>query len=75
MVVKYGINIAMLEHGGANFQELHADLKLANVSAWQQFALAYCTDDNGYQYFPVQGDTFLVGERTKYLRQYFKYIR
>jgi hypothetical protein len=72
---RYGINTAMLEHGGANYQELHADLKLANVSAWQQFALAYCTEDNGFQYYPVQGDDFILGERTKYLRQYFKYIR
>ena len=72
---KYGLNTAMLEHGGANYDELHSDLKIANVSAWQQFALAYCTDDNGYQYYPVIGDTVIQGDRTKYLRQYFKYIR
>jgi hypothetical protein len=71
----YGFNISMLEHGGADYEELHADLKIANVSAWQQFALAYCTDDNGFQYYPVQGDTFSQGERTKFLRQYFKFIR
>jgi hypothetical protein len=71
---QYGINTAMLEHGGADYKELHADLALANVSAWQQFALAYCTKDDGYQYFPIQGDTFSLGERTKFLRQYFKFI-
>ena len=38
----YDINTSMLEHGGADYRELHADLKLADVSAWQQFALAYC---------------------------------
>ena len=71
----YGINTSMLEHGGADYRELHADLKLAEVSAWQQFALAYCTSDNGFQYYPVDGDHFSLGERTKYLRQYFRYIR
>ncbi len=71
---QYGIKTAMLEHGGADYKELHADLALANVSAWQQFALAYCTKDDGYQYYPIQGDTFSLGERTKFLRQYFKFI-
>lgn len=72
---QYGINTAMLEHGGATYEELHADLKQANVSAWQQYTLAYCTSDNGYQYYVVNGNSFTIGSRTKFLRQYFKFIK
>jgi hypothetical protein len=73
---QYGINTAMLEHTKANYDELHADLGIANVSAWQQFALAYCvSSDNGDQYYVVSGDSFSIGSRTKFLRQYFKFIR
>lgn len=72
---QYGINTAMLEHGGATYQELHADLKQANVSAWQQYTLAFCTKDNGYQYYVVNGNSFTIGSRTKFLRQYFKFIK
>ena len=72
---QYGFNTSQLEHGGANYTELHADLKLADVSAWQQYTLAYCTSDNGYQYYPVNGSTFYLGAQAKYLRQYFKFIR
>ena len=73
---------AMLEHGGSGHDHLHEDLTLANVSAWQQFGLAFCgTNDTGGMYFLVSGAK--VGENnpvvntahmTKYLRQYFRYV-
>jgi hypothetical protein len=72
---QYHINTSMLEHGSGDYNELHTDLKFGNVSAWEQFTLAYCTSDNGYQYYPISGSTVSIGSRTKYLRQYFKYIR
>ena len=70
---------AMTEFAGATYLELHQDLKIGKVSAWEQFALGYPTDDNGYQYFYVTGSNpnFVVnmGSRTKFLRQYMKFIR
>jgi hypothetical protein len=72
---QYGINTAMLEHGGGTYQELHADLEQASVSSWQQYTLAYCWVDNGYQYYVVNGNSFTIGSRTKFLRQYFKFIK
>lgn len=71
----YNINTSMLEHGGADYNELHADLKEANVSAWEQYTLAFPGPDNGYHYYPVNGNSISIGSRTKFLRQYFKYIR
>jgi uncharacterized protein YjdB len=79
---RYGMRTAMLEHGGSGHEHLHEDLTLANVSAWQQFGLAFCTtNDIGGQYFVVSGAK--VGENnpvvttarmTKYLRQYYRYV-
>lgn len=73
---------AMLEHGGSGHDHLHEDLTLANVSAWQQFGLAFCgVIDGGGMYFLVSGAK--VGENnpvvttarmTKYLRQYYRYV-
>jgi Big-like domain-containing protein len=74
---------AMLEHGGSGYEDLHDDLTLANVSAWQQFGLAFCgTNDIGGQYFMVSGaqvgqnsPVVNTGKMTKFLRQYFRYVR
>ena len=76
---------AMLEHGGSGYDHLHEDLTLANVSAWQQFGLAFCgnaTGDNGGVYFLVTGakvgensPVVLTGRMTKFLRQYFRYVQ
>jgi len=74
---------AMLEHGGSGHDHLHEDLTLANVSAWQQFGLAFCgVNDTGGMYMLVAGAQ--VGQNspvvntarmTKFLRQYFRYVR
>jgi Glycosyl hydrolase family 30 beta sandwich domain len=72
---------AMLEHIGSDYLELHQDLKIGGVSAWQQYTLAYCTqsqDGSAYYYIDEtnpSNPSVILGERTKYLRQYFKYIR
>ena len=72
-----GLKTAQLERIGATYQDLHKDLKIAMASAWQQYTLAYPTQDNGAQYYVVDANNSSVtlGNRTKFLRQYFKFIR
>jgi hypothetical protein len=77
---QHGINTAMLEHIGSGYEELHKDLKMGRNSAWQQYTLAYPTSDNGAQYFFIDRRTpsnpaVNIGRRTKFLRQYFKFIK
>ena len=79
---QYGMSTAMTEHGGSGYLALHDDLTIANVSAWEQFGLAFCsTTDNAGKYFGISGA--LIGQnnpvvitlgQTKYLRQYFRYV-
>jgi hypothetical protein len=79
---QYGMRTAMLEHGGSGYQDLHEDLTFGNVSAWQQFGLAYCGDqDSGGVYFPIFGGSLghntpvvMTGRLTKFLRQYYRYV-
>jgi O-glycosyl hydrolase len=74
----YGIRTSMLEHIGSGYDDLHDDLSIGNVSAWQQYALAFPTTDNGAQYFTIRNTGAFgvdAGSRTKLLRQYFRYIR
>lgn len=70
-----GINTSMLEHIGSGYLDLHEDLKHAQVSAWQQFALAFGATDDGSKYFTVSGTTVNLASRTRFLRQYFKFVR
>jgi hypothetical protein len=77
---QYAIKTAMLEHIGSDYNDLHKDLKLANVSAWEQYTLAYPTGDDGAQYYWINDSNpnnpiVTLGSRTKFLRQYFKFIR
>lgn len=77
-----GMRTAMLEHGGSGHDHLHEDLTFGNVSAWQQFGLAFCgTIDSASMYFLVSGakvgennPVVNIGKETKYLRQYFRYV-
>ena len=83
--LQYGIGSAMLEHIGSGYTDLHEDLKTGLNTAWQQFTLAFPNPpdfggDNGAQYFWIDiSDTdnvqVLIGDLTKSLRQYFKFIR
>ncbi|MCH8827936.1 MAG: carboxypeptidase regulatory-like domain-containing protein, partial [Chloroflexi bacterium] len=77
---EHGLRTAMLEHIGADYHELHEDLTVGNISSWQQFTLAFPSSDNGAHYFIIgnptgASPTVSYGDRTRYLRQYFKYIR
>lgn len=73
--VQGGLRTAMLEHIGSGAEDLYKDLTIANVSAWQQFTLAYPTTDNGAQYFVIREGQPVMGSRTPALRQYFRYVR
>jgi hypothetical protein len=78
--VQYGLKTAMLEHIGSGYEDLHKDLTLGRVSAWQQFILAYPTSDNNAQYYVIDSgkpNTLRVtlGKQSKFLQQYFRYIR
>ncbi len=77
---QYRLNTAMLEHIGSGYEDLHQDLKVGMNSAWQQFALAYCTKDDGAQYYPIDTSNpaepvITMGYQTRFLRQYFKFVR
>jgi hypothetical protein len=77
---QYGIGAAMLEHIGSGYQDLHQDLKIGNNVAWQQFTLASMGVDDGSGYYVVDASNpsrpvVRLGSRTRYLRQYFRYIR
>lgn len=78
---KYNKQTAMLEWIGADYETLHKDLKVGNNSAWQQFTLAFPAEkDNGGAYFiindrDVQNPLVITGSRTKFFKQYFRYIR
>jgi len=74
-----GKSTTMSEWIGADYTVLHRDLKIGDNTSWQQFVLASDINntDNGGQLFLINHTTFQVtyGSRTKYLRQYFKYVR
>lgn len=77
---RHGIETAMLEHIGSGHEDLFSDLTIGRAAAWQQFTLAYPTQDDGAQYYWIdQRDpsrpTVNLGRRTLYLRHYFKYVR
>lgn len=71
----------MLEWIGADYNTLHMDLKFGRISSWQQYTLAYPNQpDNGAQYYQINDSNpnnpvITMGNRTKFLRQYFKFIR
>ena len=75
-----GVRTAMLEHIESDYNDLHEDLRLGQNSAWQQFTLAYCEADNGAQYYyfdqnVTASSSATMGQRTRYFRQYFSFIR
>ena len=81
---QYGIGSSMLEHIGSGRDDLHEDLTLAGVSAWQQFALAFQQsqplNDRGGVYYIIDvtesaNPQIVIGDRTRYLSQYFRYVR
>ena len=80
----HGIGTSMLEHIGSGHGDLQSDLKLGMNSSWQQFAMAWiqsqgATDSGANLYIVndlnVANPTITMGWRTRFLRQYFKFIR
>ena len=75
----YGKRTSMLEWIGADQTTLYQDLTLANVSAWQQYTLAFSGRDDGGAYYKVKseesGSEIAIGKRTRHLRQYFQCAR
>lgn len=76
----FGAYPAMTEKIGASHLDLYDDLISGHGVAWQQFTIAFPYTgwtDIGAEYFEVNTTTWAVtlNTRTKYLRQYFKYIR
>lgn len=75
---KYGLQTAMLEHIGSDYQDLYTDLTAGQNSAWQQYTLGYPGSDKGGAYFIAgSGDSpaLTMGSRTSYLMEYFRYVR
>jgi PKD repeat protein len=78
---QYGLDTSMLEKIKADYVTLHDDLKNGRNSAWQQFSLAFPgTGDSGGAYYQIDlsnpsNPNINMGSRTKFLRQYFKFIR
>jgi hypothetical protein len=78
---QWGVRTGMSEKIAATYQELHEDLEVGRNSFWQQFALAHCgTDDGGGVYYEVEFSnpsqpTVYIRSRSKFLRQYFLFIR
>ncbi|CAN5121694.1 hypothetical protein BH09PAT2_BH09PAT2_11210 [soil metagenome] len=76
-----GINTAMTEHIASGYQDLHADLKMGNNSAWQQFTIGFCgVQDDGGSYFMIDQSNInapqvVMSSYSKFLSQYFRYIR
>jgi O-glycosyl hydrolase len=76
-----GIRTAMLEHIGSGKEDLYLDLTVGMNSAWQQYTLAFCRDeDRGGMYYLIDdadpnNPRVTLGSRARYLRQYFRYVR
>jgi hypothetical protein len=81
---QHGKRTAMTEHIGSGYIDLHDDLTIANVSAWEQFSLAFCvsgTGGGGGLYFVINNatpgqtnPTVVTAQTSTYLRQYFRYV-
>ncbi|PIR43778.1 hypothetical protein COV24_00880 [candidate division WWE3 bacterium CG10_big_fil_rev_8_21_14_0_10_32_10] len=79
--LQYGVNTSMLEHIGSTYVDLHKDLKIANVSAWEQFSLAGTTTgfSGGGRYYAINDTnpgniTIQPYYHARYLQSYFHYI-
>jgi hypothetical protein len=78
---RYGIRTAMLEHISSGYQDLVQDIRDGRNSSWSQYVLAFCTpSDDGGVYYRIDTSVsgaprILMGSRTRYLRQYFSFVR
>ncbi len=77
---RYHVATAMLEHIGSDYRDLYRDIAIGGASAWEQFVLAFGESDDGSVYFVLQprgraAPGVVMASRTRFLRQYFRYIR
>lgn len=77
---QYGKKTSMLEYDkNGDVNELHYDLKYNNITAWTKYALMYKSNEKfAYVYVDAtdpSNPVYDVCDQTKYLRQYFKFIR
>jgi len=78
---QYGIGTSMLEWWSSSngYRTLHEDLKVGNNSAWQQGVIAGALDAATALYkidaSNPNNPVVLIGDKTKFLRQYYKFIR
>lgn len=79
-----GLRTSMLEHIGSGIDDLWTDITVGNVSAWQQFAIAFCGNrdnpDNQGVYFQINQTTpsqpkINITNHSKLLRQVFLFVR
>ena len=79
-----GLRTSMLEHIGSGIDDLWTDLTVGNVSAWQQFAIAFCGNgDNpgaGGVYYHVNQSNpsqpaITITNHSRLLRQVFLFVR
>ncbi len=78
--IQNGKTTAMLEHIGANVNELLKDLQIGNNSTWARYTIGgtyTCPSCVGGQYYQVDPTTYQVtiNPDTAVLRQYFYYVR
>ena len=78
------LSTAMLEHLEGDAAELHEDLTVGQVSAWQQYSIAMkssgaAPDDAGDYYVADFADpdapVITMAKRSRGLAQYFRYVR
>jgi len=78
---QFGVDTSMLEwwSNSNGYRTLHEDLKVGNNSAWQQGVIAGAPDAATalYKIDASNPDkpVVLIGDKTKFLRQYYKFIR
>ncbi|MEP7343698.1 MAG: hypothetical protein ABI877_00465 [Gemmatimonadaceae bacterium] len=79
-----GLRLAMLEHTVGNADELHDDLTLGQVGAWERFALAHCgraaNPDATGVYYQIQlqrgeAPKVIFTNSARLLRHYFAFVR
>lgn len=78
---EHRISTAMLEHLSGDAAELHEDLTVGQVSAWQQYDIARTEipelADGGGDYYIVDLKRLAIrmADRTRGLAQYFRHVR
>lgn len=74
-----GVSTAMLEHLRADVHEFHRDMTVANVSSWQQWAIAHFKDSGNYLLVAdlsrPKGERIRLASRTRMLGQIWRHAR